>query len=91
MIYASTNYQKASIDRGYTDRLLKIDLSGKQISVEAISQKMRAMFVGGRGYCLPEKVPGQNGGGRAERADGDSRQPSDGGDSLTVSTNDLVG
>ena len=52
MVHASINYQKAAIDRGYTDRLLMVDLSTKQISVESISEKMRAMFVGGRGYCL---------------------------------------
>jgi len=60
MIYTSINYQKAAIDRGYTDRLLKIDLSSKQISVEEISEKMRSMFVGGRGYCLKLVYDGTN-------------------------------
>lgn len=52
MIFSSISYKKAAINRGYTDQLLKIDLSEKSISTERISDQMRRMFVGGRGYCL---------------------------------------
>jgi aldehyde:ferredoxin oxidoreductase len=52
MIHSSINYNKHEVEEGYTNRLLEIDLSGKQISVKEISGDMRRMFVGGRGYCL---------------------------------------
>ncbi len=52
MIHTSIDYQKSAVNKGYTDRLLKVDLSSKHISVEPISEEMRSMFVGGRGYCL---------------------------------------
>lgn len=52
MIFESINYEKAPIHRGYTDRLLKIDLSCKTIEIETIPEQTRKMFVGGRGYCL---------------------------------------
>jgi len=49
MVY---EYERAAIDRGYTDRLLRIDLNRKTIAIETIPAEMRRMFVGGRGYCL---------------------------------------
>lgn len=52
MLFKSIHYKKAEINRGYTDRLLAIDLSSKEISVKEIPAEMRRMFVGGRGYCL---------------------------------------
>ncbi len=52
MTLASISYQKVKTDRGYTDRLLEINLSDKTISVSEIPQATRQMFVGGRGYCL---------------------------------------
>lgn len=52
MILESIDYEKSPIDRGYTDQLLKIDLSSRTLSIEKIPDQMRNMFVGGRGYCL---------------------------------------
>jgi len=52
MIHTSETYQRSDVNKGYTDRLLRIDLSKKSISIETIPQEMRSMFVGGRGYCL---------------------------------------
>ncbi len=52
MTLASISYQKAKINRGYTDRLLEINLSDRTMVVKEIPQKTREMFVGGRGYCL---------------------------------------
>ena len=52
MVFASLEYEKSTIEKGYTDRLLRIDLSDRSIAVEVIPEKMRSMFVGGRGYCL---------------------------------------
>ena len=52
MIYAAENYSRAQVGRGYTDRLLTIDLNTKRIGIRDIPETFRTMFVGGRGYCL---------------------------------------
>ena len=52
MTIASINYQKVNVDKGYTDRLLEVNLSDKTISISEIPAATREMFVGGRGYCL---------------------------------------
>ena len=52
MMRKTIEYRKTPVNKGYTNRLLKIDLSKKEISVEDISDETRSMFVGGRGYCL---------------------------------------
>ena len=52
MTIVSINYQKVNVDKGYTDRLLEVNLSDKTISVSEIPAATREMFVGGRGYCL---------------------------------------
>ncbi|MCK5539583.1 MAG: aldehyde:ferredoxin oxidoreductase [Deltaproteobacteria bacterium] len=52
MTIASISYQKVKIDKGYTDRLLEVNLSDKTIAVKEIPQTTKEKFVGGRGYCL---------------------------------------
>ena len=52
MTIASISYQKVNIDKGYTDRLLEINLSDKTMAVKEIPKATKEMFVGGRGYCL---------------------------------------
>ena len=52
MTIASISYRKAEIDKGYTDRLLEVNMSAKTITVSTIPKATREMFVGGRGYCL---------------------------------------
>lgn len=52
MSFASIKYEKAPVDRGYTDRYLDIDLRTGSIAVREVPPEMRRMFVGGRGYCL---------------------------------------
>ncbi len=52
MTITSIMYQKAKIDKGYTDRLLEVDLSELTMAVKEIPRTTREMFVGGRGYCL---------------------------------------
>ncbi|MCP4750516.1 MAG: aldehyde:ferredoxin oxidoreductase [Proteobacteria bacterium] len=59
-VIESVNYKKAEVDRGYSDRLLRIDLGDKRISVEEIPEETRRMFVGGRGYCLKLVYDGTN-------------------------------
>ena len=46
------SYTPAAVERGYTDRLLRVDLAGGTLSVEAIAPEVRSFFLGGRGYCL---------------------------------------
>jgi len=60
MILESTDYDKAAIDKGYTGRLLRIDLTDRVIAIEEIPEEMRSMFVGGRGYCLKLVYDGTN-------------------------------
>ncbi|MFC1814798.1 aldehyde ferredoxin oxidoreductase C-terminal domain-containing protein [Thermodesulfobacteriota bacterium] len=60
MQFNSITYEKSAVTRGYTDRLLKVDLSSHRISVEEIPDNMRTMFVGGRGYCLKLVYDGTN-------------------------------
>ncbi len=52
MIITSIKYQKAKIDKGYTDHLLEVNLSDRTMVVKEIPKTTREMFVGGRGYCL---------------------------------------
>ncbi len=55
-------YQRTAPERGYTDRVLRVDLTRKEIKVEEVSAEMREMFVGGRGYCLKLVFDGTSGG-----------------------------
>jgi len=48
----AVNYEKSALEHGYTDRVLRIDLTTERITVQAVPEEMRRMFVGGRGYCL---------------------------------------
>jgi len=52
MVYASLKYDKNGIEKGYTNRILEVDLSRKKINVKTVPKEMRTRFIGGRGYCL---------------------------------------
>jgi aldehyde:ferredoxin oxidoreductase len=60
MSLAAISYQKTKINRGYTNKLLNINLENRELSVSNISQEMQDMFVGGRGYCLKLVFDGTN-------------------------------
>lgn len=45
-------YEKSPVVKGYTDRLLVIDLGAMTADVREIPAETRSMYVGGRGYCL---------------------------------------
>ena len=51
-VFRSIQYTPAKVERGYTDRILRIDLSSHTISIEEVPEEMRRRLVGGRGYCL---------------------------------------
>ncbi len=52
MTYASNRYTRSALKNGYTNRMIFVDLSTKQIEVRNIQDEMRDKFIGGRGYCL---------------------------------------
>ncbi len=64
MIYTKVNYRIQCVDKGYTNQLLRVDLSNKEITLEEIPAQMRRMFVGGRGYCLKLVYDGTHSGTR---------------------------
>ena len=45
-------YQRPDIDKGYASQYLSIDLSASTIAIEPNSQKMKDVFVGGKGFDL---------------------------------------
>ncbi|MDD5712731.1 MAG: aldehyde ferredoxin oxidoreductase N-terminal domain-containing protein, partial [Smithellaceae bacterium] len=53
------NYAKTPLERGYTDRILQIDLGTKAIAASPLNREVRDFFIGGRGmglYLLHRRV-----------------------------------
>ena len=48
----SIEYKPAPIKGGYTDRVLRVDLSSKNISIQELSPDFKNRYTGGRGYAL---------------------------------------
>jgi aldehyde:ferredoxin oxidoreductase len=46
------NYQLGSLERGYSDRTLYVNLSTNQIAEKPVSLETKEKFIGGRGYGL---------------------------------------
>lgn len=51
-LLAEYNYQIHTVDRGYANRTLHIDLSENIITEKPVSQQMKYLFTGGRGFGL---------------------------------------
>jgi len=51
-ILISTKYQPAKIDKGYTDRVLYLNLSSKEVKIKDVPVKVKESLTGGRGYGL---------------------------------------
>ncbi len=49
---AVLEYERPAIDRGYANQTLHIDLSSPEISIEPVTQKMKEVFIGGKGFDL---------------------------------------
>ncbi|RLB26838.1 MAG: aldehyde:ferredoxin oxidoreductase, partial [Deltaproteobacteria bacterium] len=49
---AMLEYERPAIDRGYANQTLHIDLSSPEISIEPVTQKMKEVFIGGKGFDL---------------------------------------
>lgn len=60
MAYAAKEYQKSAVEKGYTGRVLRIDLGKMEIGVTEVDGELRRLFVGGRGYCLKLVFDGTN-------------------------------
>lgn len=45
-------YQRPEIDRGYANQTLRIDVGSQQISVNPLDEKIKEVFIGGRGFDL---------------------------------------
>ena len=46
------NYVRPSIQKGYANQTLCVNLSDSQISIKPVSEKMKEVFVGGKGFDL---------------------------------------
>jgi aldehyde:ferredoxin oxidoreductase len=46
------SYQPAKVNRGYTDRVLHLNLSKREIKVKEVPPKIKEVLTGGRGYGL---------------------------------------
>ncbi len=51
-ILKQIRYEPARVTGGYTDQLLKIDLSKLQIAIQDLSPDFKNKYIGGRGYAL---------------------------------------
>ena len=48
----SLNYARPAIQKGYANQTLYVDLSDSKISIKPVGDKMKEIFVGGKGYDL---------------------------------------
>ena len=59
-VFGELRYTPAKAVKGYTDRILRIDLNKHTISIEEVPEEMKRRLVGGRGYCLQLVFDGTN-------------------------------
>ncbi|MFN2280263.1 MAG: aldehyde ferredoxin oxidoreductase family protein [Anaerolineales bacterium] len=51
-VVASYQYQGKPVEKGYANRTLHIDLDSKTITEKPVTQQMKDLFTGGRGFAL---------------------------------------
>ena len=51
-VLSQLKYTPIKINAGYTDRILRVDLSRRKIEIEELSPDFKDKYTGGRGYCL---------------------------------------
>ncbi len=49
---AAFDFQIAPLERGYADRYLRIDLDGNRVEILPVTQQMKDLWVGGKGFDL---------------------------------------
>jgi aldehyde:ferredoxin oxidoreductase len=52
MVIAEFKYKLGKVERGYANRTLYVNLSNMQITEKTVSEKMKEIFTGGRGFNL---------------------------------------
>ncbi|OQB22783.1 MAG: putative oxidoreductase YdhV [Firmicutes bacterium ADurb.Bin182] len=52
VLRARLQYEKKPLFRGYTDKLLYVDLADSKIRIDDIPGQVKEKFIGGKGYCL---------------------------------------
>lgn len=51
-VLAEFNYEPAKIDRGYAGKTLYVNLSNNLIESKTVTQQMKDIFIGGKGFGL---------------------------------------
>ncbi|MBM4354195.1 MAG: hypothetical protein FJ109_10440 [Deltaproteobacteria bacterium] len=51
-ILAETSFDRKDLSGGYADRWLRVDLSKNRIEIRPVTQQMKELFVGGKGFDL---------------------------------------
>jgi NADH:ubiquinone oxidoreductase subunit E len=51
-VLAEMPYEPTPLRHGYTDKVLRIDISSKQFHIQPIEEQMKTLWVGGKGYDL---------------------------------------
>ena len=51
-ILRQVEYQPASVAGGYTDRILRVDLDTREITIQELPPDFKDKYIGGRGYAL---------------------------------------
>ena len=51
-ILRQIKYKPARVAGGYTDRILRVDLGSREISIEKLPPDFKTKYTGGRGYAL---------------------------------------
>jgi aldehyde:ferredoxin oxidoreductase len=52
ILLVEKQYEKKPVEKGYANRTLHLDLSTNRIEIKPVTDKMKATFTGGRGFCL---------------------------------------
>ena len=52
LVIAEFKYEKGKVERGYSNRTLYVNLSTMKMASRPVSQKMKDIFIGGRGFNL---------------------------------------
>jgi len=51
-ILQQVKYEPARVVGGYTDRILRVDLSKQKIAIQELPPDFKNKYIGGRGYAL---------------------------------------
>ena len=46
------DYERPTIEKGYANQTLYVDLSKPDVSIKPVTEKMKEVFIGGKGFDL---------------------------------------